>query len=104
VILPQWKTIDGKVLGKKVIASIVKNEYLKLCCDLMSILRIENDMAIYRNTYEETKRTIEENWTSNGAKPNLFAHVRIRFGEKYMIDYTETYICSGIEVIDDLVH
>lgn len=61
-------------------------------------------MAIYENTLEEAKRTISENWANNRSKPNLFAHVQIRFGEKYMIDYTETYIRPGIEVLEDLMH
>lgn len=61
-------------------------------------------MAIYEETYEEAKRTIAENWNSNASKPNLFAHVQIRFGKKYMIDYTETYIRPGIQVIEDLMH
>jgi len=61
-------------------------------------------MAIYKETLEEAKRTISENWANNESKPNLFAHVQIQFGEKYMIDYTETYIRPGIEVIEDLMH
>ena len=61
-------------------------------------------MAIYEETFEEAKHTIVENWAKNGSKPNLFAHVQIRFGEKYMTDYTETYIRHGIQVIEDLMH
>jgi|GEM_PF-6062395 len=60
-------------------------------------------MAIYKDTYEEAERTITENWTSNGSKPNLFAHVKIRFGEKYMIDYSERFINPEIEVLEDLI-
>ena len=61
-------------------------------------------MAIYEETFEDAKRIIEDNWNKNGSKPNLFAHVQIRFGEKYMIDYTETYIRPGIQVLEDLMH
>jgi hypothetical protein len=59
-------------------------------------------MAIYKDTYDEAKNTILENWNSNRSKPTLFARVSIRFGEKYMIDYSETYIRPGIEVVEDL--
>jgi hypothetical protein len=61
-------------------------------------------MAIYRETFEDAKSTIAENWAKNSSKPNLFAYVQIKFGKKYMIDYTETYIRQGIEVIEDLIH
>lgn len=61
-------------------------------------------MAIYEDTLEKAKNTIAENWSARGSKPKLFAHVKITFGEKYMIDYTETYIRPGIQVIEDLIH
>ncbi len=61
-------------------------------------------MAIYKETLEEAKQTISENWNSRMSKPNLFAFVQIEFGEKYMIDYTELHIRPGIEVIENLDH
>lgn len=59
-------------------------------------------MAIYQETYDEAKEVIINGWTRDQSKPQLFAKVRIKFGEKYMIDYVETYFRPGIEVIEDL--
>lgn len=61
-------------------------------------------MAIYEETYDAAAKVIRSGWVERQSRPNLFAHVRIRFGEKYMIDYTETHIRPGIEVIEDLRH
>lgn len=55
-------------------------------------------MAIYKDEYDDAVAFIKE----NADEPSLFARVRIAHGEKYMIDYTETHIRPGIEVIEDL--
>lgn len=58
-------------------------------------------MAIYEETYSEAEKVIRDGFNRDGSKPHLFAKVKIRFGEKYMVDYTESYIRPGIEVIED---
>lgn len=58
-------------------------------------------MAIYKETYNEAKNTIIENWIEHKSKPLLFAKVKIRFGDKYMLDYTESHFRPGIELIDN---
>lgn len=67
------------------------------------VVKEDNDMAIYEDTYDEAKNVIVNGWIKNRSKPHLFAQVRIRFGEKWMVDYTETQIRPGIEVIEDLI-
>ena len=61
-------------------------------------------MAIYKDSYEEAEQTIFSNWESNKSKPSLFAYVTITFGDKYMIDYTETHMRPGINVIENMMH
>lgn len=61
-------------------------------------------MALYKDTLEEAKSTINENWRARRSRPVLFAHVETRFGASYMIDYTETYFRPGIQVVADLAY
>ena len=59
-------------------------------------------MAIYENSYDDAKRVITNGWVQHRSKPHLFAHVQIPFGQKWMVDYTETYIRPGLVVVEDL--
>ena len=59
-------------------------------------------MAIYKDTLDDAVQVVTDSWNRDKSKPFLFAKVRLKFGEKYMLDYVETQIRPGIEVIEDL--
>jgi len=61
-------------------------------------------MAIYEDTYNEAEETIKRNWNDSRSKPKLFAKVRIKFGDKYLLDYSESTFKPGISVLEDFSH
>ena len=61
-------------------------------------------MSIYCETLQEATAVISDEWKSRRQKPALFAKVRIRFGEKYMIDYDINTTPPDVAPIDDLMH
>ena len=60
-------------------------------------------MSIYKNSYEDAIETINTNWNSKRSKPLLFAKVKIKFGEKYMLDYISSKIPYNIILLENYI-